>query len=194
MLIISSIYIYLSVIVHEIGHLVMAKILGAKQTTVNFSLSKFNVRFNFGRKMNSEEDFSVTIAGVIFQFILGLVCFFQPLSRELTYLVALYIPSITINILPYNNLDGFHLVKLGKTDTIRSLLAKLLLLLFSITTLISIIYVTSSIYKYFRLTSPEEITLIIITFIYWIKLFLKIQKHMRGDFPWRKKQNILSEK
>ena len=106
---------------HEIGHYISAKLLGAKNTKIIILGSrkeKPTTSFSFGRKMSKIEDFVITVSGVFMQLLLTMLLLIQDFSLFLKIISIVYIPGIFINILPLKPLDGFYLILLFERDKI----------------------------------------------------------------------------
>lgn len=107
-----NIYTYFSLYLHEVGHLISAKLLGAKYATIVWNWKKSNpiTRFSFGRKINRLENLIITLAGVVIQLILTLILVIQNYSLIIKLISIIYIPGILVNLLPIKPLDGSYLV------------------------------------------------------------------------------------
>lgn len=119
--ILFNLYIYISIYMHEIGHYISAKLLGAKNTKIIILGSrkeKPTTSFSFGRKMSKIEDFVITVSGVFMQLLLTMFLLIQDFSLFLKIISIVYIPGIFINILPLKPLDGFYLILLFERDKI----------------------------------------------------------------------------
>ncbi|MFS1519695.1 hypothetical protein V1503_25035 [Bacillus sp. SCS-151] len=171
----TYIYTYFSAYIHEFGHYISAKLLGANSAKILFNnrssnLPRFVTKFNFERKMSVRENIIVTISGVLLQTLVGLSFIIQDHFLMLKVVSCIYLPASVFNILPYNPFDGYYLYELSNRN---KYLKQILIIIFSVVSLISI-SVSIKLILDFYVISPSKGLLILIllsTFLY--RLFRK---------------------
>ncbi|MDX8361514.1 M50 family metallopeptidase [Cytobacillus sp. IB215316] len=168
-----TIFSYVSVYIHEVGHYISALMLGAKQTKINIDFRKkpiFKTIINFGREMHKFEDAIVTSAGVFVQIIFSIIMIFQDYSLILKIIALLHLPTILINILPYYPLDGYYLRKISsKKNEIEHIL---LIIFYSCLLIFSSLLFQTLLYIY-----KDYPVLTITTLVIFIRIIMKIWKN-----------------
>jgi len=179
--IVFNLYTYLSLYVHEFGHFIAAKLLGATQTRIILNIKNINpsTTFSFGRKMSNLENCIVTLSGVILQLTLSLLILLQNYSLFIKIVAVIHIPAILINILPLKPLDGYYLLPLFKNIK-GSILFFYLLFILSI--LISIYFTWTYLLVLFDSSLSNSFIIMILPALFLYKLFRKIRTYRSIEY------------
>ena len=106
---INYLVIFLSIMfMHEIGHVIMIKILGYKINSITILPTGGIIDTNINLNIKSNHLFLISIAGILMQIILLKII---PYSSSYSYQIfyKLNISLIIFNLLPINPLDGYKI-------------------------------------------------------------------------------------
>ena len=106
---INYLVIFLSIMfMHEIGHVIMIKILGYKINSITILPTGGLIDTNINLNIKSNHLFLISIAGILMQLILLKII---PYSSSYSYQIfyKLNISLIIFNLLPINPLDGYKI-------------------------------------------------------------------------------------
>jgi len=167
--------------VHEFGHFIAAKLLGATQTKIVLNIKNVNpsTTFSFGRKMSNLENCIITLSGVILQLTLSILILLQNYSLFIKIVAVIHIPAILINILPLKPLDGYYLLPLFKN--IKGSII-FLYFLFILSMLISIYFTWKYLIVLFDNSLSNALIIMILPAILLYKMFRKISKYRSIEY------------
>lgn len=176
-----NLYTYLSLYVHEFGHFIAAKLLGATQTRIILNIKNVNpcTTFSFGRKISNFENCIITLSGVILQLTLSILILLQNYSLFIKIVVVIHIPAILINILPLKPLDGYYLLPLLKNIK-GSIIFFYLIFILSI--LISIYLTWQYLFVLFDSSFNNTLIIMILPALILYKIFRKISKYRSVEY------------
>ncbi len=179
--IVFNLYTYLSLYVHELGHFIAAKLLGATQTRIILNIKNVNpsTTFSFGRKMSNLENCIITLSGVILQLTLSILILLQNYSLFIKIVAVIHIPAILINILPLKPLDGYYLLPLFKN--IKGSIP-FFYLLFILSILISIYFTWKYLIELFDSSFSNSSIIMILPALFLYKLLRKIRKYRSIEY------------
>ena len=100
---INYVYIYILVMfTHELGHIIMIKLMGYKINRITIYPTCFIIKTNIDYNINSNKLFIISISGILFQLILYLI------NNDILFLINTNV--ILINLIPIYPLDGYKIV------------------------------------------------------------------------------------
>lgn len=109
----NAIIIYFIVIIHELGHIIIIKLL--KYEIIKIEIYPFGGITKINKKINSKiiNDIFISINGVLFQFfIIKLLCYYLNFNSSTLNIINEYNKTILLfNILPIIPLDGSKLLE-----------------------------------------------------------------------------------
>lgn len=181
-IIVFNLYTYLSLYVHEFGHFISAKLLGATQTRIILNIKNVNpsTTFSFGRKMSNLENFIITLSGVILQLTLSILILLQDYSLFIKIVAVIHIPAILINILPLKPLDGYYLLPLFKN--IKGPIIIFFYSLFISSILISIYLTWKYLFVLFDSSFINSLIIMMLPVLLLYKLFRKISRYRSIEY------------
>jgi len=179
--IVFNLYTYLSLYVHEFGHFIAAKLLGATQTRIVLNIKNVNpsTTFSFGRKMSSLENCIITLSGVLLQLTLSILILLQNYSLFIKIVAVIHIPAILINILPIKPLDGYYLLPLYKN---KKGFIIFFYLLFILSILISIYFTWKFLFGLFDNSFSNSLFIMILPALLLYKISRKISKYRSIEY------------
>lgn len=112
----SAIYIfsYLTALIHELSHVITAKLLKVKISRVEIYPFGVCARLSDSYIRSSEKEFVIAFSGPLSNLILFWICFFLSnfySSQIISYLIDLNIAMCLLNLLPSLPLDGGRILK-----------------------------------------------------------------------------------
>ena len=102
---------YLSAFIHEISHVLTARLFGCYVKKISFLACGFNAQFKNLNKVSCEKELIIAISGPLTNLLLSLLSLYLPIDYNLKIIISkINIYMLAINLLPVYPLDGGRVV------------------------------------------------------------------------------------
>lgn len=138
------IYFFISILIHEISHIIIGKIYKINLKNLRVSIFGFSAQMENTNKNNTKQKILIYLAGPLANLVLVIILNFIKISQEeKVKLIYTNLSIAVFNLLPINPLDGGNILKEILKTKYKNLKANKLSLLISKVSLATIVFAYS---------------------------------------------------